>query len=163
MKKVILPLFLLFILNVSAQDHPVIKGWPKKIWLYTNHGDLIKGILIGTSDSSVKIFPGKFSEYNSTSKISIVSVSYFNINNIKIHKKSGLINGMLLGAGVGILPVLVGSVFGPSIGQGGAYVSIVAVPLGIIAGAIIGSTSKRKFFIGGDKSKFLSFHKRMKY
>jgi len=144
-KNFFISFFTFLILNASAQTDFTIKDRPKKIWLYTDHGNLIKGVLIGTSDSFVNIFPAKFKEYNNTSKISIVRVSYFDINRLKIHKKNGLINGMLLGAGAGILPVLVGSIFGPSIGQGDAYVSIVAVPLGIITGAIIGSLPKESF------------------
>ena len=70
--------------------------------------------------------------------------------------------GMLIGAGIGIAPVLIGSIFGPSIGQGGAYASIITFPVGTIIGAIIGSTSKKKFFIGGDRLRFGSFHKHMK-
>ena len=62
----------------------------------------------------------------------------------KTHKKGGLLKGALIGGGIGLLPLAIGSIFGESTGQGGAYISIVTFPVGIIAGAIIGATSKKK-------------------
>ena len=153
---------LLIVLNVSAQNDYALNPTPKhKIWVSTTQGDLIKGILVDVSDSSVKVLQGKFSEWNSPSKISVINESYSNITNIKTHKKGGLIKGMLIGTGIGLSPLVVSAVFGK--GEGGAYVSVATLPLGIITGAIIGGTSKRKFFINGEASRFRAFHKRMKY
>ncbi len=164
MKIIFINLLPLIILNASAQNDCTLKPTPKyKIWVSTTHDDLIKGILIDVSDSSVKIFPGKFSEWNSHSDISVIKESYSNITNIKTHKKGGLLKGLLIGAGIGISPVLVGSIFGRSVGEGGAYVSIITLPVGLITGAIIGGTSKKKFLINRDTSRFHSFRKRMKY
>lgn len=163
-KNIFTGFFLLLFLHVSAQQDSTLKLHPKyKIWISAREGNHIMGILAGTSSSSLNIFPGKFSEYNGTSKISLINESYTNITAIQIHKKGGLLKGMLIGAGIGIAPVLIGSIFGPSIGEGGAYVSFITFPLGTIIGAIIGSTSKKKFFIDGDKSRFDSFHKHIKY
>ena len=162
MKKIFISFFTLFFLSASAQNDITLKSFPKhKIWLYTSQGNMLKGVLVSTSDSSVNIFPGKFSEWNSHPKTTAINESYLNINNIKTHKKGGLIKGMLIGAGIGLAPVLLSSAFGQ--GEGGAYVSIITFPIGIITGAIIGSTSKKKFFIDGDASRFHSFHKRIKY
>jgi len=153
-------------LGALAQSDSTRKLWLKhKIWIYNNEGDLQKGVLISTTDSSLKFFPGKFSDWHRHSKISVVSQSYLNISNIKIHKRDGLIRGMLIGTGIGLSPILFGAVFGEGQGgaQGGALVSVFTLPVGIIAGAIIGSTAKKKFFIGGQASKFHLFHKRIKY
>ncbi|MEO6455859.1 MAG: hypothetical protein ABIN97_17390 [Ginsengibacter sp.] len=160
-KNIFTSFFILVFLNVSAQqDSTTLKLNPKyKIWVSTRDGNHIKGILAGTSSSSITIFPGGFSEYNGNSKISLINESYTNVTAIQIHKKGGLLKGMLIGAGIGIAPILVGSIFGPSIGEGGAYVSFITFPLGTIIGAIIGSTSKKKFFIGGEASRFLHFAK----
>lgn len=162
-KNIFTSFFILLFLNVSAQQDSTLKLNPKyKIWVSTREGNVIKGILAGTSSSSVIIFPGKFNKYNGKSKLSLINESYTNITAIQIHKRGALLKGMLIGAGIGIAPVLIGSIFGPSIGQGGAYVSFITFPLGTIIGAIIGSTSKKKFFIDGDKSRFQSFYKHMK-
>jgi hypothetical protein len=164
MKIIFINLLLFVALNVSAQNDHTLNPAPKhKIWVSTTQGDIIKGTLVDVSDSSVKIFPGKFSEWNNHSKISVINESYSNISNIKTQKKGGLIRGMLIGTAIGISPVLVGSLFGPSIGEGGAYVSIVAFPVGIITGAILGCTSKKKFLINEEASRFDSFRKRIQY
>ena len=135
MKIIFINLLLLIILNISAQNDYTLNPTPKhKIWVSTTRADLIKGILVDVSDSSVKIFPGKFSEWNSHSNISVINESYSNITNIKTHKKGGLIKGLLIGAGIGISPVLVGSLFGRSIGEGGGYVSVITFPAGVIMG-----------------------------
>jgi hypothetical protein len=162
--KMIFITLLLFALNVSAQTDHTLNPAPKyKVWVSATQSDLITGILVDVSDSSVKIFPGKFSEWSNHSKASVINESYLNITNIKTHKKEELIKGLLIGAGIGVSPLLVGSLFGRSIGEGGAYVSIITLPVGIITGAIIGGTSKKKFLINGTASQFDSFRKRMKY
>jgi hypothetical protein len=53
------------------------------------------------------------------------------------------------------LLAILSSIFGN--GEGGAYVSVIAFPVGIITGAIIGSTGKKKFFIDGQASNFIHF------
>ncbi|SRR6266498_145920 len=163
MKRIYYLTFFAFIfLNASAQADSARHLWLKhKIWIYSNDGDPQNGILISTTDTSLKYFPGKFSDWNNRSEISAVNLSYLNINNIKTHKKNGLMRGIVIGAGIGLSPILFGAIFGE--GQGGGYVSVITFPVGIITGAIIGSTAKKKFFIGGQASKFHSFHKRMKY
>ncbi|MEO6330429.1 MAG: hypothetical protein ABIO55_15955 [Ginsengibacter sp.] len=163
MKNIFIGFFVLFFLNASAQDGSTLSITPKyKIWIYTQQGNLVKGILAGTSSSYVSVYPGKFREYNGNSKISILNESYTNITAIQLHKRGGLLKGVLIGAGIGIAPVLIGSIFGPSTGEGGAYVSLLTFPLGTIIGAIIGSSSKKKFIMGGDGSRFLSFRKKHK-
>jgi len=163
-KNLFINLFTLLILSASAQNNNALKHIPKHtIWITTNEGKVIKGILISTSDSSVEIFPGKKSEYGKQLKISMVKESYVNIAEIQIHKKKALLKGLLTGAGIGLAPVLIGGIFGESTGQGGAYVSMITFPVGIITGAISGIASRKRFLIRGDKRKFYAFHKQMKY
>jgi hypothetical protein len=159
MKKIFTAVFICSFLNASTQNNLSANSFPRyKIWLYTNKGNILKGILILTSDSSVKIFRGTYCEWHSHSSNSI-DESYLNIASIKTHKRGGLIKGMLVGLGIGLTPLLVGSAFGQA--EGGAYLSIATLPVGLITGAIIGATSKKKFLINGDASKFQSFRKRM--
>ena len=49
---------------------------------------------------------------------------------------SGALKGALIGGGIGLLPIVAG--------QGGGYVAIITFPVGLITGAIIGGTSKKK-------------------
>jgi hypothetical protein len=163
-KSLFINLFALFILSASAQNNNALRHIPKHtIWITTNEGNVIKGVLISTSDSSVEIYPGKKSEYGKQLNISTVKLSYLNIAEIQIRKKNALLNGLLIGAGFGLAPVLMGPIFGKSTGEGGAYVSIIAFPLGIITGVITGIASRKTFLIGGEKRKFYAFHKKMKY
>ena len=156
MKKIFISSFILFFLNASAQNDFNFKSSPKyKIWLYNGQENLTNGFLVSTSDSTAKIFTGKLSEWRSSSKISVTDQFYSNIDHIKIHKKGGLIKGVLIGAG--IVFYLVGSLFGPSIGEGGAYVSIIAFPIGIITGAIIGSTSREILLLVETQPDFICF------
>jgi|GEM_PF-3992622 len=64
------------------------------------------------------------------------------------------------------MPVFLDAIFTPKggvkSGEGGAYVSLVAVPLGTLVGGIIGATSKKKFQIGADNTKFQQFRKKVK-
>lgn len=162
MRIIFINLLLFLVLTASAQNDSALRPVPKEnIWMFTTGGDLVKGILINTTDSPVSIFPGKPSKWDRRSKILVANQSYLNIANIRTRKKGALLKGLLIGGGVGLLPVLLGSLFGTSAGQGGAYVSIITFPVGIITGSIIGSTSKKKFFIGGDRTRFLRFRKRM--
>lgn len=51
-------------------------------------------------------------------------------------KKHYVVRGILIGGAIGILPVV--------FGEGGAYVSIITFPAGLITGAILGLKAKRK-------------------
>ncbi len=160
MKLTFTSLFIVSVFVSSAQG-PASSLSPRRIWVSASQGDITKGLLVAASDSTLNIFQGKHGDWNKQSGVQVLTRSYSDINSIKIKRKGGLIKGLGIGAGIGLLPLLVGSIFGKSTGEGGAYVSIVAVPAGIITGAIIGSTSKKRFLIGGDRSKFQIFRKRM--
>jgi hypothetical protein len=150
-----------YFLNTSAQKDSEFKSsLEQKIWLYTSEGNVIKGFLDDISDSSVTIFTGKLSELNSHSKVLVISESYSNINTIKTKRRGGLIKGILKGVVAGLLPAVGVAAFQE--GESGAYVGVATLPLGIITGAIVGSTSKRKFPVNGDMSRFHSFRRRIK-
>ncbi len=153
----------LFIVSVfvSLAQEPASSLSPRRIWVSANQGDITKGLLVAASDSTLNIFQGKHGDWNKQSGAQVLTLFYSDINGIKIKRKGGLIKGLGIGAGICLLPVIIGSIFGKSTGEGGAYVSLVAVPVGIITGAIIGSTSKKTFFIGGDRSRFQLFRKRI--
>jgi len=163
-KNIFINLLTLFILSASAQNNKALKHIPKHtIWITTNEGKVIKGILVSSSDFSVEIFPGNKSEYGKQQKISLVKESYVNIDKIRIHKKNAGLKGLLIGGGIGLAPGLIGPIFGKNTGEAGSFLSIITFPVGIITGGIIGITSKKRFLIGGDKRKFYAFHKQIKY
>ncbi len=163
-KNLFINLFTLFILSASAQNNNALKHTPKHtIWITTNEGKVIKGILVSTSDSSVEIFPGKKSEYGKQLELSMVKESYLNIAKIQIHKQNAVLKGMLIGGGIALAPALIGPIFGKSTGQAGSITSVILFPFGIITGAITGIASRKRFLIRGDKRKFYAFHKKLKY
>ncbi len=136
------------------------------ITIYTQNGDAKYGILMRTNDTSVFIYPGNFREWKQQKTFPIALTPYYTINKIQTKKRNGIIKGVLIGAGIGIMPVFLDAIFTPKggvkSGEGGAYVSLVAVPLGTLVGGIIGATSKKKFQIGADNTKFHQFRKKVK-
>ncbi len=136
------------------------------ITIYTQNGDAMYGILMRTNDSSVFIYPGNFREWKQQKTFPIALTPYYTINKIHTKKRNGIIKGVLIGAGIGIIPVFLDAIFTPKggvkSGEGGAYVSLVAVPLGTLVGGIFGATSKKKFQIGADNTKFQQFRKKVK-
>jgi hypothetical protein len=153
----------LIFLEATAQNVSSLNQFPKqKIWINTTQGSIVKGRLVNASDTSLKIFTGSSIDRSGNSK-NYTTQFYSNITDIKMQKKGHLVKSVLIGAGIGIAPVLIGSIFGKSTGEGGAYVTVVTLPVGVIIGAIAGISSKKKFFIGGDKSRFDLFRHRIKY
>ena len=128
---------------------------PLPAYLHTVDDKSLSGSIQSISDSAI-IFSakgkGKSGESNN------MEISYSNIREIKIRKKNGIIKGFLYGTGVGLLPIIGGAIIGK--GEGGAYVSVITLPLGIITGTLIGS-SRKKFNINGSASSFYDFKKRM--
>jgi len=150
---------------VNAQVNITFTSTPRHtITIYTLNNNAKDGILTQTSDTAVFIYPGNFREWKQRKKIPINVTPFTIIEKIETKQKGvkKVIKGMLIGAGIGLAPVLVGSIFGPSTAEGGAYVSLVAVPLGTIVGAVIGATSKKRFQIRGDKIKFQRFRNKVK-
>ncbi len=158
-------LYALITTCVNAQVDTTFTSKPRHtITIYTLNNNTINGILTRANDTVVFIYPGNFREWKQQKKIPISVTPFTTIQKIETKQKGvkKVIKGMLIGAGIGLAPVLVGSIFGRSTGEGGAYVSLVAVPLGAIVGSIIGATSKKKFQIQGDKIKFQRFRNKVK-
>jgi hypothetical protein len=91
-------------------------------------------------------------------KANNMEISYTNIRQIKIRNKNGILKGFFYGTGIGLLPAIGGAIIGK--GEGGAYVSVITLPLGVITGTLIG-TSRKKFNINGNASSFSDFRKRI--
>jgi len=160
-------LYVFFTGCANAQVDTIFTGKLRhRITIYTQKGDAKYGILTGTNDSSVFIYPGNFREWKQQKTFPIALTPYYTINKIHTKKRNGIIKGVLIGAGIGIMPVFLDAIFTPKggvkSGEGGAYVSLVAVPLGTLVGGIIGATSKKKFQIERDNNKFHRFRSKVK-
>ena len=117
-----------------------------------------QSLLTGGSATTVLIYPGSMKEYKNQASPQSVRISYENITTIKIKKTKGaggVLKGILIGGGIGLSPAF--------FGEGGAYAAIIAFPVGVILGAIIGATSKKKYEINGELNSFQKFiHKFIK-
>ncbi|PWU05113.1 MAG: hypothetical protein C5B52_00275 [Bacteroidetes bacterium] len=152
MKSKLLALAVLFVAssNLIAQNsNPIELNFKYKIWITTTSGNLIKGVLLSVSDSSVKIFPGTYGDLKKQKNYTIINQDYSTISEIKIKKRAGWLKGMGIGALIGASPVL--------FGEAGAYVAIVSFPLGVVVGTIVGATSKKKFEINAELQNFNKF------
>jgi len=135
--------------TASAQTTEAKGQKAQMIWVYTKQGSLQKGVLHGSSDSSLSIYQGSMNEYLNKKRNELTSINYENIGIIKTKKQGGLLKGLLIGAGIGLAPIV--------FGQGGAFVAIISFPVGIIAGSIVGVTSRKKYVINGDLNSFQKF------
>ena len=131
-----------------------------KITLFTISGNRIKGVLLKTSSDNVSLYPGKFAHWKRRESIAPITTPVESIREIHLKKRNGLLKGALIGIGIGISPVLISSAFGR--GEGGAYISIVALPLGLILGSIIGITSKKKYTISGNRDQLARLSTKLK-
>ncbi len=126
-----------------------------RIWVYDDNNSAVKGVLIGASDSVLVVYQGSISAYKKESSPALMRINYKNIRLIKIKKSGGVLKGALIGGVIGFTPAF--------FGEGGAYAAIITLPAGLITGAIIGATSKRKYAIHGDAKAFGKFrHKWIK-
>ncbi len=160
-------LYVFFTGCANAQVDTIFTGKPRHhITIYTQKGDAKYGILTGINDSSVFIYPSNFREWKQQKTFPIAVIPYSAINKIQTKQRNGFIKGILIGAGIGITPILLDAMFTPKgkekSAEGGAYVSLVAVPLGTLVGGIIGATSKKKFQIERDNNKFQRFRSKVK-
>ena len=135
--------------TVSAQTATVKVQKAIKVWVYTKQGTLQKGVLDGSGDNSLSIYQGSKNDYLNHKRHELTSINYENVAIIKIKKPGGLLRGLLIGAGIGLAPIV--------FGQGGAFVAFVSFPVGIITGSIVGITSRKKYVIDGDLNRFQKF------
>ena len=156
MKKITHVILFLFAIQVCvAQTDSAKKSPLYKIKLSTMNDNLMAGILIGSTDSSVTVYPGTIDHYKKGKQFSNATLNYENIKEISAKRKGGAFRGALIGAGVGMLPVIV-SLFQQGKGNTG-YLGVITVPVGAISGAVIGAVSKKKARINGDKEKLKQF------
>jgi hypothetical protein len=99
---------------------------------------MVKGLLMQMENLSMILYPGKWKELSKEAVHDSIVIAYSQIQQIKLKKKSKLLKGLLIGGGIGLAPIV--------FGQGGAFAAILSFPLGIITGAIVGSTSSKKFY-----------------
>ncbi len=150
MKRIIqLLCVMLLSLNTAAQNDTLITKKPVNIWVYSTDGNMVKGVLAGRSGDNLLVYTGKMKRQNTKEQYTLERIPYHNITTIKTKKPNGLLKGLLIGAGIGLAPIVGG--------QGGAYAAILTFPLGIITGAIVGGTSKKKSRIDKDYKAFLDF------
>jgi hypothetical protein len=128
----------------------------------TMNDNRINGILLSNNDSSVYVYPGTLNQLKDNENFRTAVFDYPNIKEIKVKKKNdgGLFKGMVIGAGIGLAPAILSGIFGE--GEGGAYVSVITVPVGAITGAIIGASGKKKFRINGNKDNYAKFRSKVK-
>lgn len=150
MKKIVqaFPILLLS-LTVIAQQDTLITEKPVTTWVYTKQGNMLKGVLAGRSGTDLLLYPGSLKEKKKNIDYQLVRINFDNITIIKTKKPNGLIKGLVTGGGIGFAPVI--------FGEGGAYVAIIAFPLGILTGTLIGASSKKKYMINGNYTSFLTF------
>lgn len=163
---VIVPLIIVAICTNAQVDSNVNVQPRHNITITKLNNGMVDGILTRTNDTSVFVYRGSFREWKQQKTSPTMAISYSSINRIQTKKRHGMLKGALIGAGIGILPVFLDAIFTPKgkamSAEGGAYVSLVAVPLGTLVGGLIGATSKKKFQIAGDETKFQQFRKKIK-
>src|SRR3954453_14547209 len=93
-------------LSVFAQIDITKTKKPLKIWIYTRENSEEKGVFAGASDSVVFIYHGSISAYTKDASPELVSISYKDIDVIKVKKSGGFAKGLLIGAGIGLLPIV---------------------------------------------------------
>lgn len=161
MKLIAIILLLISPCNLFAQTTPVINNRPHfDIHVTTVSGNSLIGLFMKVCDSSVLIYPGNRKEWENKIHYKHVSYDYTRIKSIRVKRKNRVLNGMLIGGGIGAT-VFAGSTlfFDAGSKSKGVTVSLSAVPLGIIAGGIIGRKSRKKYSINGQALQFNKFKK----
>ena len=148
-------LFVVTTFALSAQNESGKPHRPTYVWVYTKENRIQKGFLTGFSDKDLILYAGNENELKKEKSPQLISFNYENIDVVRAKKRGGLLSGFLIGAAIGLTPIV--------FGQGGAFVAVVTVPLGAIIGTIVGVTAKKKYMIHGDLTAFEKFkHKVIK-
>ena len=136
-------------MQLLAQNTVNYSSKPPRIWVYGSDGKVTKAILAGTDENTLLLYTaGSKAADDSTRKAGMLRIPYTEIVTIKTRKKSGWLKGMGTGGAIGLAPVVAG--------EGGAYVALVAFPLGLVTGALIG-ISKKKHSINRNLELFNKF------
>lgn len=128
------------------------------IHLTTVNDNMLKGLLLQTTDSAVSMYPGKPKEWNANKQYKPVSFDYKNIKEIQLQKKNAGINGMLVGGGIGVLLFAASLLFNNNNSKASiAKYTFPVIPVGIMIGAVIGSRKWKKFNINSNAGLYHSF------
>ncbi len=126
-----------------------------RIHITTVNGNMLKGLLIMTHDSVVVVYPGKRSEWNKNKEYRAAVYGYSKIRRILIKKNGRVMKGISLGAAIGSLPLFAG--LGKNEKDAIARISAITLPAGMLAGALLGYSAKKKFYINASGSSFHEF------
>ncbi|MEP7373703.1 MAG: hypothetical protein ABI675_09970 [Chitinophagaceae bacterium] len=157
MKKLFILLLSLFITaeSMAQQSEQLIIKPICKIHITTVHGNMLKGLLLLTYDSVVIIYPGKRQEWNRNKEYRTAIYGYSKIKIIVIKKNGRVMKGIAIGAAIGSLPLFTGLSKNEKASLAGF--SAITIPAGMIAGAVFGFASQRKFQINASDSLFHEF------
>ncbi len=128
------------------------------IHLTTANDNLLKGLLLNTTDSSANIYPGSPKEWNANKHYKPVLFNYKNIKAIQVQKKNARLHGMMIGGGIGISVFAASFLFqSSSTKQAAACLTFPLIPAGMIIGTITGSRRWKKFYINSNAGSYQSF------
>ena len=153
--KVSLLWLMLFSLNLAAQNDTLVTRKPVNIWVHTSDGNLVKGKLAGRSGNHLLVNTRATEMQGVRGGYTLERIPYQHITIIRTKKQQGfggMLTGMLIGGAIGFAPVLGG--------EAGAYVAVLAFPVGLITGAIVGGTSKKHYRINQSYQPYLRFTNR---
>lgn len=141
--------FSLLFMQAYAQQDTLFSNKPLKVWVYGSDGKVTQGILAGTHKNTLLLRnAGSNASDISADKAGMLSIPYTEIETIKTRKRFGWLKGMGYGGAIGLAPIVAG--------EGGAYVALVAFPLGLATGALLGN-SKKKHRINKNLELFENF------
>ncbi|MFI5131181.1 MAG: hypothetical protein ACHQFX_14360 [Chitinophagales bacterium] len=164
MKKI--TIIILFVAGTSLHaQNPVLNGNKPvyRIRLTTINDNRLEGLLLEIKDSSVLIYPGKRKDWKNKIHYSAAEFGFSSIKDIRLKKKNGTWRGLIIGGGIGTA-VFAGSLLIPNRMEKNhhAVYTFFAIPIGLITGAIVGSTSRKKFHINSSEPTFHEFQNSMR-
>jgi hypothetical protein len=131
------------------------RHWPRyHASIQTMNDKTINGLLIQMADSSMVLYKGEWKELRKDVVRDSVAIMYSQIRQIKLKKQNGFLNPLAIGMAIGLAPAF--------FGEGGGYVAVLTIPLGIITGVIVGITSPKKYTIKGNYTAFDKMKKKFK-
>ena len=132
-----------------------------KIELTTADKNVLQGWFVNSRNSSLLVYTGTQRDWKNNAQYNLVQFDYNNIQLVKLKKRNSGAKGMLIGAGIGAA-IFASSFLIPEKGCGCKQVgpevfAFFGIPVGMIAGSIIGAIHKKKFRINSSKSNFNAF------
>ena len=148
-------LFFIAVIAMAQHDEQIVIKPICKIQLTTMNGNMLKGLLLLTQDSVIVIYPGKRKEWNRNKEYRAAVYGYSKIKRIVIKKNGRVMKGIAIGTAIGSLPLFTGLSKNEKASLAGF--SAITIPAGMIAGAVFGLASQRKFQINASDSLFHEF------